>query len=80
MKLVINIPKEAVMMAASFIKMKGEGDCTDLIEESDSLSVEIYDEDLKTIVGKDYAMGMMGLAGFALIKEKERRENESKCN
>ena len=80
MKLVINIPKEAVMMAASFIKMEGEGDCTDLIEESDSLSVDISDNDLKTIVGKDYAMGMMGLAGFALIKEKERRDNESKSN
>ena len=80
MKLVINIPKEAVMMAASFIKMEGEGDCTNLIEESDSLSVELSDEDLKTIVGKDYAMGMMGLAGFALTKEKERRENESKSN
>lgn len=80
MKLIINVPKEAVMMAASFIKMEGEGDCTDLIEESDSLSVELSDGDLKTIVGKDYAMGMMGLAGFALIKEKERRENESKSN
>lgn len=80
MKLVINIPKEAVTMAASYIKMEGEGDCTALVEESDSLSVEISDEDLKTIVGKDYVMGMMGLAGFALIKEKERRENESKGN
>lgn len=80
MKLVINVPKEAVMMAASYIKMEGEVDCTDLIEESDSLSVEISDEDLKTISGKEYAMGMMGLAGFALIKEKERRENESKGN
>ena len=30
MKLVINVPKEAVMMAASYIKMEGEVDCTDL--------------------------------------------------
>lgn len=80
MKLVINIPKEAVMMAASLMKMEGEGDYTGLVEESDSLSVELSDKDLRTLVGKEYSMGVMGLAGFALIKEKERRENESKSN
>ncbi len=80
MKLLINIPKEAVMMAASLMKMEGEGDYTGLVEESDSLSVELSDKDLRTLVGKEYSTGMMGLAGFALIKEKERRENESKSN
>lgn len=80
MKLVINIPKEAVMMAASLMKMEGEGDYTGFIEESDNITVELSDKDLRTIIGKEYSTSIMGLAGFALIKEKERRKNESKSN
>lgn len=77
MKIIFEIPKEAVQMAVGFAKMQDNVDLSDAAKESESNPIEIKTDELKELLkGTDFVLGMTGLAGYALLKLKERKETK----